>query len=85
MTQHVFYILCMKRPLPSFGSNQVDLGGITMALSDTLIISSIITGYSANAIFMSSLDLCDKVGKWPCPAEVLETRVPPWVSNAQEA
>lgn len=41
---HAHFKLCRKRPLASFGSNQVDFGGITISLSATASRSVISTG-----------------------------------------
>ena len=44
----------MKIPLRSFGSNQVDFGGIRSPASATDSSSSIDVGYMEKAIFMSA-------------------------------
>ena len=44
--------LCTNMPLRSFGSNQVDFGGIVSPASAIAITSSIRVGYSENATFI---------------------------------
>ena len=52
-----YYILCINKPLLNLGSNHVDLGGISLLLSETANNSEIEVGYIENAITQSRLHL----------------------------
>ena len=51
------YSIWIRSPLPSFGSNHVDLGGIIISASETARRSEMLTGYTANATFISEFTL----------------------------
>ena len=49
LTLASYYKICKKSPLLSFGSNQVDFGGISMPASATANSSAMDVGYMENA------------------------------------